>query len=520
MSEPQQSGRVEGRRGGVFRNTLQQSSSTLLSFVLSFVLAPILISRLGLAAFGLWAVTGAIFTYAGLADLGISNSLSRFVALYDARGDERSIKECVGLGLIIVIVVGVIASALAWVLAPLAVQEFGVVGTGDMRIVMLSAVGILTSSICRMVFNSVGIGLRRMGPPNVASAINSIANFGFSVGILAVSSKLTDYAIANAAAGFVGVVAGLIALRFIWRPIPVAMPSRRLTREVLGFSLKSQVTSLANIVNLQTDKIIIAAIVGVKVTAAYELGARVVLGATTVAQLAVSALIPTATAFIESRGRQVIAGFYRRYVTLTIAVSMPILVVCCVSAPFLLRAWLGESPHNAVPILIVLGIAYIVNNWTAVAYTVAMSEGQVGLIARNQALIAGLNILFTLALSPLFDVWGVLVGTFLAISLGSGLMLRSIHRAYDLTANDFWGAAWRPIGLSAGVALPLLIVDLIIAPSVSGRPANVAALISVSAIYSVGYWILASRAGVLPQKLTLGRVRRREAPVAAGAAAP
>ena len=70
----------------LFRNTMAQSAGFALGYLFSFLLAPLMISRLGLDAFGVWAVTGAFATYAGLLDLGIGQSLSRFIAVFDAEG--------------------------------------------------------------------------------------------------------------------------------------------------------------------------------------------------------------------------------------------------------------------------------------------------------------------------------------------------------------------------------------------------------------------------------------------------
>ena len=73
----------------LFKNTLAQSAGLLVGYLFSFLLAPLMISRLGLDKFGVWAVTGAFATYAGLLDLGVGRSLARFVALFDAGGDRR-----------------------------------------------------------------------------------------------------------------------------------------------------------------------------------------------------------------------------------------------------------------------------------------------------------------------------------------------------------------------------------------------------------------------------------------------
>ena len=66
-------------------------------------------------------MTGAFATYAGLLDLGIGRSLTRFIAIYDAEdeGEER-IRQCIGLGIITVTVVGSLALLVVAAIAPTA----------------------------------------------------------------------------------------------------------------------------------------------------------------------------------------------------------------------------------------------------------------------------------------------------------------------------------------------------------------------------------------------------------------
>ena len=82
----------------IFRNTVAQTAVLVTAYAFSFLLAPIMLARLGLAQFGVWAVTGAFATYAGLMDLGITRALGRFVALYHAQGDRRAVEQCFTLG--------------------------------------------------------------------------------------------------------------------------------------------------------------------------------------------------------------------------------------------------------------------------------------------------------------------------------------------------------------------------------------------------------------------------------------
>jgi hypothetical protein len=73
----------------IFRNSFTQSGAMITGYIFSFILAPIMLARLGLELFGIWAVTGAFATYAALMELGITRALERFVAFYEAHNDRR-----------------------------------------------------------------------------------------------------------------------------------------------------------------------------------------------------------------------------------------------------------------------------------------------------------------------------------------------------------------------------------------------------------------------------------------------
>ncbi len=99
----------------------------------------------------------------------------------------------------------------------------------------------------------------------------------------------------------------------VWSGSAVALPALGRAREVLAYSMKTQVDWISQLVNLQTDKIIIAFLLGPTAAGVYELAARVVVAVREVGVLTVSAMIPTATAQLVDRGRGAIPAFFRRY---------------------------------------------------------------------------------------------------------------------------------------------------------------------------------------------------------------
>jgi O-antigen/teichoic acid export membrane protein len=493
----------------LFRNTLAQSAGLLASYLFSFLLAPLMLSRLGLDQFGVWAVTGALATYAGLLDLGVGRSLIRFVAIYDADGRVRNIRECLGLGLTAVVTVSAIGIGAAALVAGFLSDKLGVLGTADMRVVLISSVAIFGFNGLSGVLISVGLGKRLMIPPNIAMATGSAINFAFSVAALLASTDLVVYALANAAAAMIAIVPAYVAMRSVWKGGPhFALPSRQLVREVLGYGIKDQVGWMAELVNLQTDKIVIALAVDIRAAAVYEIASRVVMAMRGAAIMSVSAMVPTAAAQIVSEGREVVARLYRRFTQRSCAVSFPLYVLGAVTAPFLLIAWLDRAPGDSELLVPFLALAFLFNVSTGGGSTIALGAGNPGLVSVNAVIVAVLNVALTLSLAPFFGIWGVVGGTFLAMIVGSFRFTSRFLRHLDLPWNDFLESVLPTAGLAFGLAIPSALLAILVGTPPDRLTAVLLLAVSVP-LYVFPYWLLATRFDLLPEKLRFPRMRMR-----------
>ena len=500
---------VARKERSLFRNTAAQAAPLVAVFGLSIILAPVMLSRLGLAQFGVWAVTGALAQYARLFDFGVTRSLARFVALYDARDDRRGIEEALGVGVAAVAVLGLVVVIAAYFAAPLISDQLGVLDAGEMRIVLLSSVGILLSALFADVVNAVPVGLRQMGPPNVAATVSGVINFIASIVVLVLSTQLTSYAVVNFGAAVVGLALAIVSLVYVWRGPYVRRPNLGRAREIVSFGLKSQMITVAELVNVQTDKLIIAAMLGARTAGAYEIANRVVQGVLAFGTMTLSAMIPTATAQIVERGKRVIEDFYSRYTQRSLSIALPLFGALCVSCPFLLVAWLGESPPDTDQIVVLLSLAFSVSLTTGVAMTLVMSDGDPGLVAQTAFLVVVLNVSSTLIVAPIFGLWGVLIATVGAEITASAIFLARFHRRYGFGWRDFNVAVIPPALLTLIPAVPfaaLYIVGVAI-PTTRG-PALLGAA-ATGGTYSVICWLIGSHLRMLPEKLRSGFVREK-----------
>jgi O-antigen/teichoic acid export membrane protein len=492
----------------LFKNTVAQSADLLTAYVFSLLLAPVMLDRLGLAQFGVWAVTGAMATYAGLADLGITRSLARFIALYDVRGEPRAIGECISLGLLATTAVTAAAGLLAVAAPSLIAGHLNAISAHDLRLVLLCSVAIYGFTAYRRVLNSVAVGLRRMVPSNAANVFTNALNFAFSLAALLIHPDLVTYAAANAASYLLGVGAAYVSVRSVWGSLPLAWPSRSRAGAILRFGVKAQLHAFADLINVQADKIVLAFVVGLRAAASYEIAARVVMAVRSVGMLTISAMIPTVAAHIAAHGREALPRLYRRYTRLTVGLSFPVFVLACVTAPFLLEAWLDQVPPRAPGTVVVISLAYLAQVSCVVAMNIATADGRPGFVASNSLITAALNVALTLILAPILGFWGVLGGTALALTFGSALFVARFHRAYGLPLAEYVRAAGPPAALAIGLGGVVALWELMIGWGGLARGPSLAVTAGLVVAYSLVYWPLASRLGFLPDKLALNVGRR------------
>jgi O-antigen/teichoic acid export membrane protein len=496
----------------LIRNTLAQLSPVFVAYVFSFLSAPIVVSGLGIRAFGIWALTGALAQYGGLFDLGVGRSLSRYVAAHHK--DRQACGEYIMLGFLSVVGVGVVLMALAFATAPLLARTIHGVSVANMRIILTSSVVLMIGTMLTSVIAAYPVGMLRMVAPNIGIALGSVVNFTASVGAIAVGLELPGYAIANAVAAVVTVViVTVLVLRVEGRP-PIARPQHGRAREFLSYSTKSQLAWAMELVNYQSDKIVIAISVGPSAAGAYELANRVAAAARQIGIFPSTALLPTLTADLHEFGMDHLRHTYQRLTEIIVSLAFPFLWLVASTSPLLLLAWLGHVPASAEIVLPALCIAYLAGVSSDTAKVVASAAGVPRPFTRSAVGTAIVNVAVTVSLAPLFGLWGILAGTVVALTGGALVQVVMVQRRFRLPKHAYPKAVLPSLRLCALLALPVFAISY--SGLIHGRLHQALVLIILAACYLSVYFVLSTRDGRLPTPLIARIPWLRRLQVAAG----
>ena len=161
-------------------------------------------------------------------------------------------------------------------------------------------------------------------------------------------ARLPGYALANAGAG--GGFRGRGRRNRDSRRGPAALlpvPALGQARAFLAYSTKNQIVRLMDLVNYQTDKIVIAFTVGPTAAGAYELANRVAIAVRQVGVYATSAIDIELTSLLrDARAASGASSLPPLHRDSPRSSAFPPVLLAMATAPLLLRAWLSHTPRK------------------------------------------------------------------------------------------------------------------------------------------------------------------------------
>jgi O-antigen/teichoic acid export membrane protein len=221
----------------------------------------------------------------------------------------------------------------------------------------------------------------------------------------------------------------------------------------------------------------------------YQVGGRLAMLNRILPLTLLGALLPNTTAAVSAGLPK--AEMERRYaqnLRYLMLSTMLITGFIVATADLFIRTWIGRPVPQAGLIAIALALSCAINNMTGIGTVFVKANGQPRYEAYYGMVSTGLNILFTILLTPRFGIYGVAGGTIIGNVLGSCFFVAMFHR---LSGFSWWRTtgSWliRLVAACAmAVALTRASVGLIPVEWTANRLSGVAALAVCGVIYMIG----------------------------------
>lgn len=383
------------------------------------------VTELGVAMLGVWSLVLATTAFGRMADVGLAAGLARFVAGSLAEEDPAKARLYLRTGFIAVMVLmGGVALAfwypLSWSLS-LALKGDELALARDLlpwalvTFWALSLKGVLDAGL---------VGVHRADLKSLSTMAGMVLQIVASL-LLVGPFGLLGLAWAQTGQAALSILLMLVQLRLVpvlRRVEPGSWFSWVLMREMLGFGVKLQIGTIANLLFEPASKIVLGNVGGTAMLGIYEMAYRMVYQVRSVAIMAQSTVLPRLVE-LGRKGDDGLRLFFLRTCRASALAAAGLMLLVIVASPLISWLWLGWIDAEFLTITALLCLSWGINVLAAPAYYLGIATGRVMPNVLGQ-LLAGilapvLAYALGLAFGPMAGIWGVAIGRLVADMLPS-----------------------------------------------------------------------------------------------------
>jgi O-antigen/teichoic acid export membrane protein len=408
----------------LLRNTLTQYAGTGLSMITGLLLVPLIIRRIGLVDFGMWALASGLVGSLGLLDAGLQPTLTKKVAEALALNDESGLGKTAGRVLAMYLIIGILAGTVMCGLAVFAGRVFHL-QPGDVdrfRLVIVIVGFQLAMTFPLSTWTGIISGLQDFHFLSALAIAINLGRFILTIVLLKIGFGLVSLIWLGL---FATCLSGLASIIWVRRRLPalkinVPRPFFSGTGDLLRFSGAMFVWAIAGRILLESPRLIIGVFLPVASIGTYEVGLRI-------CNYSRSILYPMFTflpAASDLNARNETARLRELYLVGTkyflLAYAFVAGAVLLFGKQFILL-WLGSGFEQSALIMNVLVLGTLYQSQNMVAHVILPGIGRLRAFTFIMGAYPIVNVALSVILLKRYGLTGVAFGT-----VASYLLLETI----------------------------------------------------------------------------------------------
>lgn len=330
------------------RNVMFAWGSYMVNVVAGFIVPRLISDHLGQTTLGIWDFSWSLVAYFGLLEIGLGDSISRYVAGHRARNDVEGLNRSVSTIALFQRSMGWLAMffavIIAWFLLPLFAPRLGD-ELGTARWVLLFQGAEIAIILSLSVYASVIAGCHRWDLQNTVTAVaNGLVALGM-IAVLLLGGGLPALALVHCV---IMVGSALARKHLMKRVCPELVISRRLASwptlvEQARYGIKSLVPSIANLLSNQALSLLIVAFVGPASLAVFSRSRSLMTTMRSLAARFGMIVVPIASGLQARSDRAALRETLLTTPAIISSVALPVLIALGLLGNDLLRLWMGPA---------------------------------------------------------------------------------------------------------------------------------------------------------------------------------
>lgn len=481
----------------IIRNVSSSWIVLATNVLVGIFLAPLILHRLGDAAFGIWVLIFSITGYYGVFDLGIRSSIVRYVSKFLATNDQESLGKLINTSLFSYSCVGAFTLLLTVALSSYVSTLFQIspefhstarwlllmVGTSVALGFPLGITGSLLESLQRFdILNATGIAATLVRASLIVAALH------YHHGLLTIAF------ITVAAPLLTSVIRGILVLRicpirFSWLSV-----DRSTFRQMASYSGITFMIIVAGRLRFKTDEIIIGSMMSAAAITYFNVGARIVDYAGELVLGLAQIFVPMSS---QSEATGNMDGLRKIFVVGNRFCAFAIFPICAtlvILGRSIIEVWVGKKYiATSYPVLVIMILSTTLLWAQGASPRILFGIGKHGTLA-VVTLVEGIsNVILSVLLVRPYGIVGDALGT--AIPLFCTMVFfvpRHLCRHLGVRMNTYLREAYMlPLMLCAPMVLTMLLMKTWFVPHT--YPQLALHLVAAGLVYGAGlFWAFAS----------------------------
>jgi O-antigen/teichoic acid export membrane protein len=420
-----------------------------------FFLSPFILHRLGNLTFGIWVLSVSVIGYMSLLDLGMQNSVLRFVSKGYTQNDHEGASEIFSAALWIRLQISPLVLLLSLGIAYAFPYIFKVPPelAGDARIAVV-LIGI-TASISMLigVFGGVLSALNRYDLQNLVILGQTAIRVTGVVLVLRSGHGIVAIAACELAAGLSGNLVLVWIARRLYPALRIQLkvPRKETLKKIWSYSVYVFLTGVAVQLVYQTDNIIVGAFVSTSAVTYYAIANNLIRYATQVIRSLSTAFVPAASTYEAEGNTDGLLMLYKNGTRAMVMVSLPMMVTLIFRGSTFIGLWMGpQYSHRSGVVLIILSVGLLLSfaNFTGGSIAFGIEKHKpVAIVSICEGVF---NLVLSVILARRYGLYGVAIGTLIP-SVAAQLLFWPLYmsRLVGLSSFDIVARIWAPMYLAA-----------------------------------------------------------------------
>lgn len=478
----------------LFKNALYSSGAWIINIGLVLTVTPYFVFKLGSEGYGVYSLLVGLMGYYNLADLGLSQSITKYVAQYKAEDNAAAISYSVNAALLTQVCMGVIISG-------------GLLLFGDTILNLLQVSADFRSSAELGLYICAGSFLFQMVGSTFSSALKGLQRYDLSSKLVMLTETTKNLGIAAAlylGSGLVGAVWAAAFAGVLFFLLNYFMVRRYLTewrllnglslpyvKELFSFSSFIFISRLADLCQNQVVRFVISFFLGPSAVTYYVIPLKVVKAGAGILSRASNILLPYASELKGLRDQERLQQAFVIGSKTVMTIAVPLFLLIILFSKPLMTVWMGaEFASKTWPYLSLLAIDKIFASFSMVPILIALGIGY----ARTRAMFSLVAVVLYVVLLPLltdtFGLYGTVSAAILSATPGLAFIFYVAHVVLNYPIKKFIKKTVVihvfPCLIAGGVFtaglnqwIPNTVWGLAIAPAIG--------LIYISTLYAVGW---------------------------------